>query len=212
MMLKPSEQWLKTHTDEPFMAEYFTGTGHYGYECLGTRYGDKDFSEDDQLNRYLNCLRLQDIFLKNLFDQYKELGLYENTIFVLFGDHGEGFKEHGRDMHGEGNDNIRPMAGDDTVYAYGGDDEVGHSGGKDTIYGGPGADTLRGGFGDDHIYDYDGTKDSTGAFVHDDAHDLLDCAYLTSRGDTGENDVGYGAEKTDPFPDTVVDCSNRDDQ
>ena len=101
MMLKPSEKWLKNHKDEPFMAEYFTGTGHYGYECLGTRYGDKDFSEDDQLNRYLNCLRLQDIFLKNLFDQYKELGLYENTIFVLFGDHGEGFKEHGRDMHGD---------------------------------------------------------------------------------------------------------------
>lgn len=101
VMLKPSEQWLKNHKDEPFMAEYFTGTGHYGYECLGTRYGDKDFSEDDQLNRYLNCLRLQDIFLKNLFDQYKELGLYENTIFVLFGDHGEGFKEHGRDMHGD---------------------------------------------------------------------------------------------------------------
>jgi lipoteichoic acid synthase len=101
MMLKPSEQWLKNHMDEPFMAEYFMGTGHYGYECLGTRYGDKDFAEDDQLNRYLNCLRLQDIFLKNLFDQYKELGLYENTIFVLFGDHGEGFKEHGRDMHGD---------------------------------------------------------------------------------------------------------------
>ena len=101
MMLKPSEQWLKNHKDAPFMAEYFTGTGHYGYECLGTRYGDKGFAEDDQLNRYLNCLRLQDIFLKNLFDQYKELGLYENTIFVLFGDHGEGFKEHGRDMHGD---------------------------------------------------------------------------------------------------------------
>ncbi len=42
-----------------------------------------------------------DFFLKNLFDQYKELGLYENTIFVLYGDHGEGFKEHGRDMHGD---------------------------------------------------------------------------------------------------------------
>ncbi len=39
--------------------------------------------------------------MKNLFDQYKELGLYEDTIFVLFGDHGEGFKEHGRDMHGD---------------------------------------------------------------------------------------------------------------
>ena len=101
IMLKPSEQWLKEHRDEPFVAEYFTGTGHYGYECLGTRYGTEDFAEDDELNRYLNCLRLQDIFLKNLFDQYEELGLYENTIFVLFGDHGEGFKEHRRDMHGD---------------------------------------------------------------------------------------------------------------
>ena len=101
MMLKPSEQWLKGHKDAPFMAEYFTGTGHYGYECLDTRYGTEDFAEDDELNRYLNCLRLQDIFLKNLIDQYKKLGLYEDTIFVLFGDHGEGFKEHGRDMHGD---------------------------------------------------------------------------------------------------------------
>jgi phosphoglycerol transferase MdoB-like AlkP superfamily enzyme len=101
IMLKPSEQWLKEHKDKPFMAEYFTGTGHYGYECLDTPYGTEDFAEDDELNHYLNCLRLQDIFLKNLFDQYKELGLYEDTIFVLFGDHGEGFKEHGRDMHGD---------------------------------------------------------------------------------------------------------------
>ena len=102
IMLEPSEQWLKNRDkSKPFMAEYFTGTGHYGYECLGTRHGDENFSEDDQLNRYLNCLKLQDIFLKNLFDQYKKLGLYENTIFVLFSDHGEGFKEHGRDMHGD---------------------------------------------------------------------------------------------------------------
>jgi phosphoglycerol transferase MdoB-like AlkP superfamily enzyme len=101
IMLKPSEQWLKVHGNQPFMAEYLTGTGHYGYECLGTRYGDEDFSEDDQLNRYLNCLHLQDIFVKNLIDQYKELGLYENTIFVIYGDHGEGFGEHGRFMHGD---------------------------------------------------------------------------------------------------------------
>jgi arylsulfatase A-like enzyme len=39
--------------------------------------------------------------LKSLVQQYKELGLYDNTIFVLFGDHGEGFGEHGRFMHGD---------------------------------------------------------------------------------------------------------------
>jgi len=94
-MLEPSEEWLREHRDEPFLAEYLTGTGHHDYQCLSTSYGTENFSNEEQLNRYLNCLRLQDIFLKNLFDQYKELGLYESTIFVLFGDHGEGFSEHG---------------------------------------------------------------------------------------------------------------------
>jgi lipoteichoic acid synthase len=101
IMLGPSEQWLTEHRDEPFMAEYLTGTGHYGYECIPNRYGAKDFSEDDQLNRYLNCLRYLDFFLSNLFDQYKKLGLYDNTIFVIYGDHGEGFGEHDRLLHGD---------------------------------------------------------------------------------------------------------------
>jgi arylsulfatase A-like enzyme len=102
IMLRPSEEWLKTHGHKkPFLIEYFTGTGHYGYECMSTRHGTRFFSEDDELNRYHNCLRLQDIFLKNLFDQYKQLRLYEDTIFVLFGDHGEGFGEHDRFLHGD---------------------------------------------------------------------------------------------------------------
>ena len=101
IMLGPSQKWLEQHQNEPFMAEYLTGTGHEEYQCLDTRYGTENFSDDDLLNHYLNCLRLQDIFLKNLFDQYKELGLYHNTIFVLFGDHGEGLGEHGRFLHGD---------------------------------------------------------------------------------------------------------------
>jgi phosphoglycerol transferase MdoB-like AlkP superfamily enzyme len=102
IMLRPSEGWLRAYGyDKPFMAEYLTGTGHYGYECIPNRYGTKDFSEDEQLNRYLNCLRYLDFFLNNLFDQYKKLGLYDNTIFVIFGDHGEGFGEHDRFLHGD---------------------------------------------------------------------------------------------------------------
>ena len=91
-MLEPSKEWLEENGDEPFLAEYLTGTGHDDYRCLSTRYGSEDFAEDEELNRYLNCLRYQDIFLKNLLDQYKEMGLYEKTIFVIYGDHGEGFR------------------------------------------------------------------------------------------------------------------------
>lgn len=101
VMLGPSEEWLGERGDEPFLAEYFTGTGHDDYQCLSTRHGSEDFAEEEPLNSYLNCMRLQDIFLENLFDQYKELGLYEDTIFVVFGDHGEGFGEHGRFLHGD---------------------------------------------------------------------------------------------------------------
>jgi lipoteichoic acid synthase len=102
IMLEPSEEWLSAKGyDKPFLAQYFTGTGHYGYECLPNRYGYEYFSGNEELDRYHNCLRMLDHFLKNLFDQYKELGLYENTIFVMYGDHGEGFREHGRYMHGD---------------------------------------------------------------------------------------------------------------
>ncbi len=102
VMLGPSEEWLKNRDEgRPFLAEYFTGTGHYDYQCYGTRHGTRDFPGEGALDAYHNCLRLQDIFLESLFDQYKELGLYEETIFVLFGDHGEGFGEHDRSMHGD---------------------------------------------------------------------------------------------------------------
>jgi phosphoglycerol transferase MdoB-like AlkP superfamily enzyme len=99
IMLGPSKEWLIEKGNEPFLAQYFTGTGHYGYECVPNRYGYEHFSEDEELDRYHNCLRMLDHFLENLFEQYKELGLYQDTIFVLYGDHGEGFGEHRRFQH-----------------------------------------------------------------------------------------------------------------
>ncbi len=101
IMLGPSEAWLKENGDEPFLVQYLTGTGHDEYLCVPNRYGAQDFVEDDLVNRYLNCLSMLDHFLKNLIDQYKELGLYEDTVFVIYGDHGEGFGEHGRFLHGD---------------------------------------------------------------------------------------------------------------
>jgi arylsulfatase A-like enzyme len=98
VMLKPSERWLTKRGDRPFVAEYMTSTGHHDY-FPPTRYGHEGFVEDDKLNRYLNCVRYLDFFLEGLIEQYKKLGLYEDTIFVIFGDHGEGFGEHGRYVH-----------------------------------------------------------------------------------------------------------------
>ena len=108
-----------------------------------------------------------------------------------------------------GDDDISPGSGADTVYAADGNDLVRHSGGNDYIEGGLGTDTLRGGFGLDKIFANAPSTDLISGQVIDSAdndHDLVDCAYLVSRGDP-KPDLGYG-EPTD----TVVDCSNRDDQ
>lgn len=101
IMLGPSKAWLEKNKDKPFLAQYLTGTGHDEYLCVPNRYGTVNFSEDDLLNRYQNCVRYLDHFLENLINQYKEMGLYEDTIFVIYGDHGEGFGEHGRYLHGD---------------------------------------------------------------------------------------------------------------
>ena len=112
-----------------------------------------------------------------------------------------------------GADDISPGFGDDKVYAYGGADQVRHSGGSDYIEGGPGADTLRGGFGLDTIFgNAKTTTDPISGQVQvldaaDGAHDLVDCAYIESRGDP-KPDLGYGEQPDD----TVVDCSNMDEQ
>jgi hypothetical protein len=137
-----------------------------------------------------------------------------------------------------GNDNIRPMGGNDYVFGNGGADQVAHSYGNDRVFGGCGSDTVRGGFGLDIIYanrpiglfasetpceDTEVTAplsqeqidaiealdiNSQANDVADGRYDLVDCAWLGSRGDP-EPDVGFG-QRIDS--DTVVDCSNRDDQ
>jgi len=136
------------------------------------------------------------------------------------------------------------MGGNDYVFANGGDDQVAHSSGDDRIFGGCGSDTVRGGFGSDIIYanmpdswvnmlNLQGrcafVTTSLGSAqitalagaaglqypdVDDGYYDLVDCAYLSTRGNTGD-DVGLG-QPINPndaaVDDTVVDCSNRDDQ
>jgi len=101
IMLKPSEEWLteQKESGKPFLATYLTSNTHYPY-AVPDSYEQERFAEDEDLNRYLNTIRLQDTLLESLFDQYKDLGLYEDTVFVILADHGEAFGEHGMYTHG----------------------------------------------------------------------------------------------------------------
>lgn len=99
-MLAPAEAWLRAHKDKPFMMGYLTVDAHHDYNRL-TRHGVKHFAQngDDLYDRYLNNLYAQDAFLQSLFGLYEKAGLLDKTLFVIVGDHGEGFGEHGRLAH-----------------------------------------------------------------------------------------------------------------
>jgi lipoteichoic acid synthase len=99
VMLKPSRQWLAAHKQRPFFAGYLTGAPHHGGRAPSVRHGTVVFSDDPNLNRFENCIRQEDLFLRALFEQYRDLSLYEDTLFVIVGDHGEAFGEHGRHTH-----------------------------------------------------------------------------------------------------------------
>ncbi len=82
-----------------FFATYLTVSPHFHYDRIN-RYGWRQFSDDESYNKYLNALHYQDNFLKKLFQQYKDVGLYDDTIFIVVGDHGEAFREHKTWGHG----------------------------------------------------------------------------------------------------------------
>jgi Ca2+-binding RTX toxin-like protein len=63
----------------------------------------------------------------------------------------------------------------------------------------------------DQINHITALAEAVGDDVDDQAGDLVDCAWLGSRGDEGP-DEGFGQPRDAAVPDTVVDCSNRDDQ
>jgi arylsulfatase A-like enzyme len=98
IMLQPSRDWLEQHKDKPFLATYLGVTGHHDYRPVD-RYGLEHYSNFPPLDHYQNEVRYLDFFVKNVIEQYKELGLYDNTIFVIYGDHGEGFGEHDLFQH-----------------------------------------------------------------------------------------------------------------
>jgi len=98
IMLEPSRRWLERNGNDPTLVMFLGVTPHHQY-LAPNRYGHKDFAMRDGFNRYLNAVRYDDFWTLNIIEMYKDLGLYEDTIFVIYSDHGEGFGEHGRYQH-----------------------------------------------------------------------------------------------------------------
>jgi arylsulfatase A-like enzyme len=84
-------QWVESlDADERFCAMYLPIAGHHPYEVPG----EAEASDGSEQGRYLNALRYADDALGQLVDGLKKRGVYTNTLFVIYGDHGEAFGQH----------------------------------------------------------------------------------------------------------------------
>ncbi len=75
---------------EKFFLTYLPIAGHHPYETPEPG----PFPERSEPDRYLNALHYADASLGALLQGIRDRGLYRNTLFVIFGDHGQAFGRH----------------------------------------------------------------------------------------------------------------------
>jgi phosphoglycerol transferase MdoB-like AlkP superfamily enzyme len=74
--------------DQPFLFLYRTNNAHWPYD---SRQADETMSP---LERYKHAILENDRVLGEIISGLKQRGLFENTIILVTGDHGESFQEH----------------------------------------------------------------------------------------------------------------------
>ncbi|KGP74272.1 hypothetical protein N782_15030 [Pontibacillus yanchengensis Y32] len=73
---------------QPFYARLITLTNHFPFllDDEDTHIA-KANTQEEVVNRYVTTVRYQDEAIKQFIQSFKEQGLYEDTMFVLYGDH-----------------------------------------------------------------------------------------------------------------------------
>lgn len=93
-----SFQYLKS-LPQPFYVKYITLTNHFPFSLEQEDEIIPEWtSESGTVNRYFTTIRYQDEALKQFFERLKEDGLYQNSIFILYGDHYGISKNHNEAM------------------------------------------------------------------------------------------------------------------
>jgi arylsulfatase A-like enzyme len=98
VMLEPMRHWIRTHKGQPLHITTLTLTPHHDYKTPKS-HKIISYRGDVELNQYLNAVRYADGFIGRFVSLLKEEGVYEESIIVLAGDHGEAFGEHGTRAH-----------------------------------------------------------------------------------------------------------------
>jgi arylsulfatase A-like enzyme len=93
----PVQDWItqQVKDGQPFMATVLTSATHHPYsKGLGLVKGWKYPKP-----RYKKLIKESDALLADLLNVLKDNHIYNNTIVIVLGDHGEGFNEHGILQH-----------------------------------------------------------------------------------------------------------------
>ena len=97
LMIPAAIQWIGADRSRPFLLAIWTDGAHQPY--VSDRAENYGVSDGD-FNRYLNAVRSTDALIGELEKQMEAMGLADNTLLVISGDHGEAFHEHGNLVHG----------------------------------------------------------------------------------------------------------------
>lgn len=126
-LYEKTSRWLHENKDKKFFLFLHTFQTHGPYRCpspwneaflepdakwkemalrnfLDSRGDDYDFTEKEIRNiiaLYDGEIKYTDeVLIKPLVDQLKEMGIYDNTLLIITSDHGEEFFDHGGWLHG----------------------------------------------------------------------------------------------------------------
>jgi len=92
--------WVDENATIPFFSMLWTFQTHYPYYSTGKSI---DFNTNNKfLEKYLNGLQEADEALKQLVEGLQRRNLFNSTLIVVVGDHGEAFGRHGQTSHAGG--------------------------------------------------------------------------------------------------------------
>jgi len=100
MMVRPSLAWVDQVKEQgPFLLTYLTLSTHHNYVSPQSwPYVDYPVADPDERN-YLNAVHYTDDVIREIIEGFRARGLVDNTVFLIVGDHGEAFGEHGGRQH-----------------------------------------------------------------------------------------------------------------
>jgi len=101
-LLEPIRAWTSQQVSRgrPFLLTVMTNAGHYPYKPPSHWQRNEQYpAGSDEYGDYLNSIAYLDEFIRDLYGILETLHATDNTIFIVMGDHGESFGEHGARQH-----------------------------------------------------------------------------------------------------------------